>query len=266
MKKIDYYEICDRKLNYLGYSEHTVNAYLFYIRQFLETIKISPSRLTAEHFQRYLDTYPFTSNSQQNQVISAIKFLYTNGLNKKYGKVDFRRPREEKKLPRVIDHDLIVSQLAAIRNIKHRAILTLTYSAGLRISEIVNLEIKDIDSERMIIHIKNAKGRKDRIVPLSENVLQLLRKYFRKYRPQHYLFNGQGRLRYSKTSCRKIMKSLISEDHRFHDLRHSFATYLVEKDTNLRKVADLLGHTKTRTTEIYTHVSRKALANISLPI
>lgn len=266
MKKTDYCEICYQKLQYLGYSEHTINTYLFYINQFLQKVTISPTKLKAEHFQRYLDTYAFTSNSQQNQVISAIKFLYTNGLGKKYGKVDFRRPREEKKLPRVIDHDLLVSQLAAIRNIKHRTILTLAYSAGLRISEIVNLEIKDIDSGRMIIHIRNAKGKKDRIVPLSKSVLELLREYFLAYRPVKYLFNGQKSLRYSKTSCRKIMKNLISEDHRFHDLRHSFATYLVEQDTNLRKVADLLGHKNTKTTEIYSHVSSKGLANISLPI
>lgn len=266
MKKTDYCEICYQKLQYLGYSENTINTYLFYINQFLQKIKVSPTKLKAEHFQRYLDTYPFTSSSQQNQVISSIKFLYTNGLNKKYGKVDFRRPREEKKLPRVIDHDLIIEQLSAIRNIKHRAILTLTYSAGLRISEIVNLEIKDIDSGRMIIHIKNAKGKKDRIVPLSNNVLQLLRKYYLEHKPVKYLFNGQKSLRYSKTSCRKIMKNLISEDNRFHDLRHSFATYLVENDTNLRKVADIMGHKNTKTTEIYSHVSIKALQKIKQPI
>lgn len=266
MKKTDYYEICYRKLEYLKYSECTIKSYMHYIGQFLNQINISPTRLKAEHFQAYLNRYEFSSTAQQNQVISAIKFLYTHGLKKKYKKVDFQRPREEKKLPRVIDHEHIIEKLEQIRNTKHKAILMLTYSVGLRISEVVNLEIKDIDSDRMIIHVKNAKGKKDRIVPLSVNVLQLLRTYYCAYRPKHYLFNGQGRLQYSKTSCRNIMKKYISSDHRFHDLRHSFATYLVEQDTNLRKVANLLGHTRTQTTEIYTHVSRTELMKTPLPI
>lgn len=266
MKKTDYCEICYNKLKYLNYSDNTVDTYIYYINQFLESVDESPSRLKAEDFKSYLNTYEFTSNSQQNQVISSIKFLYKYGLGRKYGKVDFKRPRPEKKLPRVIDHEMIMDKLSQIKNVKHRAILTLTYSVGLRISEIVNMELKDIDSDRMIIHIRNAKGGKDRVVPLSVKVLALLRVYYIQHKPVHYLFNGQTSLRYSKTSCRKIMKKLISSDHRFHDLRHSFATYLVEQDTNLRKVADLLGHKNTKTTEIYTHISRNELMKVPIPI
>lgn len=175
MKKTNYYEISNQKLKYLNYSDRTIKSYLFYINQFLSSVNISPTRLTSSDFQSYLDSYNFTSVSQQNQVINAIKFLYKEILNKKYDKVNFKRPKSEKKLPKVIDHNHIINQLSKIENIKHKSILTLTYSVGLRVSEITNLRIEDIDSKRMLIHIKNAKGRKDRIVPLSQNVLELLR-------------------------------------------------------------------------------------------
>jgi site-specific recombinase XerD len=112
-------------------------------------------------------------------VINSIRFLYKFGLNKKYDKVSFKRPKSEKRLPRVIDGEYIKDKLFKIENLKHRAILTLTYSVGLRVSEIVNLKISDIDSKRMLIHIKNAKGKKDRIVPLSPVVLSLLREYWK---------------------------------------------------------------------------------------
>ncbi|NBU54539.1 MAG: hypothetical protein EBS45_03930, partial [Proteobacteria bacterium] len=188
MKKTDYYEICKQKLKYLNYSDRTIKSYLHYINQFLENTKIPPTRLTSTDFQSYLDNYEFTSTSQQNQVINAIRFLYKFGLNKKYDKVSFKRPKSEKKLPQVIDVDHIKSQLSKITNLKHKTILTLTYSVGLRVSEIVSLKIEDIDSKRMIIHIKNAKGKKDRIVPLSQNVLELMREYYRYYKPKEYLF------------------------------------------------------------------------------
>jgi len=113
--------------------------------------------------------------------------LYKFGLNKKYDKVSFKRPKSEKKLPQVIDTQFILDQLSKIENIKHKTILTLTFSVGLRVSEIINLKIEDIDSKRMIIHIKNAKGRKDRLVPLSQNVLELLRKYYLEYKPVEYM-------------------------------------------------------------------------------
>jgi site-specific recombinase XerD len=136
----------------------------------LDRIEVPPTRLGSQDFQSYLDNYKFTSVSQQNQVINAIRFLYKFGLNKKYDKVSFKRPKSEKKLPKIVDGDFIKSQLSKIDNLKHKAILTLTFSVGLRVSEIVNIKIEDIDSKRMLIHIKNGKGRKDRIVPLSEKV------------------------------------------------------------------------------------------------
>jgi len=266
MKKTDYYEICKQKLKYLNYSDRTIKSYLHYINQFLENTKIPPTRLTSTDFQSYLDNYEFTSTSQQNQVINAIRFLYKFGLNKKYDKVSFKRPKSEKKLPQVIDVDHIKSQLSKITNLKHKTILTLTYSVGLRVSEIVSLKIEDIDSKRMIIHIKNAKGKKDRIVPLSQNVLELMREYYRYYKPKEYLFNGQSGGKYSIQSCQKIYKKYIDESSSIHTLRHSSFTNLLESGTDLRIIQKIAGHSSSKTTEIYTHVSNQLLSKVNLPI
>jgi integrase/recombinase XerD len=266
MKKINYYEICKQKLKYLNYSDRTINNYLGYIEKFLNNINVEPSRLTSNDFQSYLDNYKFTSISQQNQIINAIRFLYKEGLNKKYDKVSFKRPKSEKKLPQVIDKDFILDKLSKIENLKHKSILTLTFSVGLRVSEIVNLKIEDIDSKRMIIHIKNAKGRKDRIVPLSQNVLDLLRIYFKQYRPKEYLFNGQTNLQYSIKSCQNIFKKYIDENSHIHILRHSCFTSLLESGIDARIIQKIAGHSNIKTTEIYTHVSNNILNKINLPI
>ncbi len=260
-------KICEEKFIYLNYSPRTKNNYLSHIKQFLKSIGDKQViHLSARDFQTYLDNYNFSSVSQQNQVINAIRFLYKFGLNKKYDKVSFKRPKSEKKLPQVIDGEFIKLQLSKIENLKHRSILTLTYSVGLRVSEIVNLKIEDIDSKRMIIHIKNAKGKKDRIVPLSKTVLELLRQYFKEYKPNEYLFNGQFGGKYSIGSCQRIYKKYIDEGSSIHTLRHSSATNLLEKGTDLRIIQKILGHSSSKTTEIYTHVSNQLLSKVDLPI
>ena len=266
MKKTDYYEICEQKLKYLNYSKRTAGCYLYHIKKFLDSTEIPPTRLGSHDFQSYLDSYQFSSISQQNQVINAIKFLYKFGLDRKYDKVSFKRPKSEKKLPRVIDGEFIKEKLSKIENLKHKAILTLTYSVGLRVSEIVNLKIEDIDSKRMLIHIKNSKGRKDRLVPLSLNVLNLLREYFKQYRPNEYLFNGQTSNKYSIGSCQKLYKKYIESSGHIHTLRHSCATNLLENGTDLRIIQKILGHSNVKTTEIYTHVSNQILSKVNLPV
>jgi len=266
MKKIDYYEICNRKLKYLNYSDKTIKSYLFYINQFLSQIDCPPSRLTSSDFQSYLDNYKFTSISQQNQVINAIRFLYKEVLNKKYDKVSFKRPKSEKKLPRVIDSNLIIERLNKIENLKHKSVLTLAYSVGLRVSEVTNLKIEDIDSKRMLIHIKDGKGKKDRIVPLSETVLLLLREYYKQYRPTKYLFNGLNSSQYTIQSCQKLYKKYIDQNSSIHTLRHSSFTNLLESGTDLRIIQKLAGHSSSKTTEIYTHVSTQILSKVKLPI
>ena len=238
-----------------------------HIRDFLNTLNDKQIiHCSSKDFQFYLDNHKFTSVSQQNQVINAIRFLYKFGLDKKYDKVSFKRPKSEKKLPRVIDGEFIKEKLNKIGNLKHKAILTLTYSVGLRVSEIVNLKIEDIDSKRMLIHIKNAKGRKDRLVPLSPTVLNLLREYYIEYKPKEYLFNGQNSNQYSIGSCQKIYKKYIEENSSIHTLRHSSFTGLLENGTDLRIIQKIAGHSSSKTTEIYTHVSNQLLSKINLVI
>ena len=260
------YEICEQKLKYYRYSKHTVKIYLHYIAQFLDRVQCAPSRLTAAHFQAYLDTYNFTSASQQNQVINAIRFMYKEALGHKYTKVTFKRPRKVKHLPRVIDKDYILQRISNIKNIKHKAILSLAYSVGLRVSEVINLLISDIDSTRMVITIRQAKGRKDRIVPLTPEILDVLRKYYKEFKPVKYLFNGQFKPQYSATSCNSIVKKYLGEQYHFHLLRHSCFTNLTDHGIDLRVIQKLAGHQSSRTTEIYTHVSTGLLKKLPLAL
>lgn len=153
------YEICEQKLKFLNYSTNTSKIYLHYIDEFLEKTKLFQSRISSNDIQNYIDNYKFTSISQQNQVISSIKFLYEKVLNKKYNKINFERPRNERKLPRVIDNPHMLNSINKIKNLKHKAIIALSYSVGLRVSEVINLRIKDIDSKRMIIFVKNSKNK-----------------------------------------------------------------------------------------------------------
>jgi len=267
MKNQKIIKICEEKFIYLNYSPRTKDNYISHIKRFLESLGDKQIiHCNSSDFQSYLDSYNFTSVSQQNQVINAIRFLYKFGLNKKYDKVSFKRPKSENKLPVVIDGEYIKEQLSKIENLKHKTILTLTYSVGLRVSEVVNLKIEDIDSKRMLIHIKNAKGKKDRIVPLSQTVLELLRKYFKEYKPKEYLFNGQNGGKYSVGSCQKIYKKYIDSNSSIHTLRHSSFTNLLENGTDLRIIQKIAGHSSSKTTEIYTHVSNQMLNKVCLPI
>ena len=261
-------KVFEKKLRNNNYSVNTINNYVSCINMFLGLKNIKdPYNVTTRGIIDFLESYEYSSVSQQNQYISSLKLFAKYILNKKDIHLNkIRRPRSERRLPRVIDGCFIKHQLSKIENLKHRAILTLTYSVGLRVSEVVNLKIKDIDSNRMIIHIKNAKGRKDRVVPLSENVLQLLRLYWRSYKPKEYLFNGQKSNRYSIGSCQKIYKKYIDKKTSIHVLRHSSFTSLLENGTNLRLIQKIAGHSSSKTTEIYTHVSCELLKNIVLPV
>ena len=259
-------KITEQKLKYFNYSKRTNEIYLHYIVKFLEKTNKYHQHLVSKDFQYYIDNYKFTSVSQQNQIINAIKFLYEKVLEKKYDKVDFQRPRKEKHLPQIISHDHIINSLSKVTNLKHKAIISLAYSTGMRVSEVINLKIVDIDSKRMIINIKQAKGNKDRIVPLSKNILELLRDYFREFKPKEYLFNGQNSLQYSSVSCNQIVKQYLGKEYHFHLLRHSCFTNLLESGTDLRIIQKIAGHSSSKTTEIYTHVSTELLNKISLPI
>lgn len=265
-KHTEILKIYKQKLKYINYSPLTIEIYSHYAGKFLEKIDKYPQHIVASDFSDYLLNFPFSSISQQNQVINAVKFLYEKVLNKKYAKVDFTRPRRERKLPRVIDSTFLLNRIGKIENLKHKAIIMLAYSVGLRVSEVINLKIADVDSKRMLITIRQAKGKKDRIVPLSENVLKALREYYRQYKPKEFLFNGQFELRYSATSCNQLVKQYLGRQYHFHLLRHSSATKMLENGTDLRYIQKILGHNSSKTTEIYTHVSTAILNQVKTAI
>ena len=254
------------KMKYYNYSENTINNYGSYISKFLNTINKYSQHITSSDVEEYLSNYKFTSIAQQNQIINSLKFLYEKDLSKKYVKIDFERPRKEKHLPQIIEKEFLLEKISKITNLKHKAIISLGFSVGLRVSEVINLKIEDIDSKRMIINIRQAKGKKDRIVPLSQTILELLREYFKQYKPKEYLFNGQNSLQYSSESCNKIVKKYLGEEYHFHLLRHSSFTSMLESGIDLRIIQKLAGHSSSKTTEIYTHVSTNILSKINLPI
>jgi site-specific recombinase XerD len=266
MNHSEFLSIYEQKLKYFNYSPRTIATYSGYVCKFLQSVGKYAQHLTSADFQGYLDKYPFTSIAQQNQIINAIKFLYEKVLNRKYDKVDFTRPKREYHLPQVIDREYLVKQITGITNLKHKAILMVAFSGGLRVSEVINLKITDIDSTRMLIHINQAKGKKDRLVPLSANVLQTLRDYYKAYKPKEYLFNGQFDVKYSATSCNQLVKQYLGRQYHFHLLRHSCFTSLLESGTDLRIIQKIAGHKSSKTTEVYTHVSSNLLAKVALPM
>jgi len=211
------------------------------------------------------------SVSYQNQAINSIKFYYeiVLGLPNRFYYVD--RPRVERKLPLVLSESEISSIINSTVNIKHKAILTTIYSCGLRISELIHLKIIDIQSERGLILIRNTKGNKDRTSVLSVKTIQLLRSYYKQYKPKTYLFEGKKGELYSTSSIQKILKRSaikagVIKPITVHTLRHSFATHLLENGVDLRYIQTLLGHNSPKTTEIYTRVSTKDIRNIKSPI
>jgi len=224
-----------------------------------------------KNYLLYLAEEKEAATSTLNQAINALKFYYGTMLKKKFV-YEVKRPRKDKKLPVVLSQEEVAKILSLVYNIKHKAILMLIYSAGLRVGEVVKLKPEDIDSKRMLIHVKDSKGRKDRYTLLSERALEVLKAYWRQYKPQKWLFDGAKEGRYLTTrTVEKILenackKAGIRKDASVHTLRHSFATHLLEGGTDLRYIQELLGHKDSKTTEIYTHVSNKSLGKIKSPL
>ena len=263
-----------RELVSRKYSYKTIKGYLYYNKDFINHVRKDPSEIKEDDIKDYLVYLSETkeaATSTLNQDINAMKFYYGTVLKKKFI-YEVRRPRKDKKLPVVLSKEEVSKILTSVDNLKHKAILMLVYSAGLRVGEVVRLKTEDIDSNRKLIHIKGAKGRKDRYTLLSEKALEILNQYLRKYRPEEWLFGGAKEGRYlSARTADKIFtnacdKAGIKKDVSLHVLRHSFATHLLEGGTDLRYIQELLGHSHSKTTEIYTHVSTKSLGKIMSPL
>ncbi len=211
------------------------------------------------------------SAAYQNQVINGVKLFFTFSRSLKFEVEQAERPRREHKLPNVLSKEEIKLILEAHSNMKHKTMLSLIYSCGLRCGELIALKPENIDSKRNLIHINLAKGKKDRIVPLSSKILTMLREYYQKYKPKTWLFEGQiVGMQYDDRSLQQVLKqalrkSGIKKPVTLHWLRHSYATHLLESGTDLRYIQELLGHKSSKTTEIYTHVSTKSIQNITSP-
>lgn len=264
------------KLIELRYSEKTIKLYTGLFEEFINYYPTYDIKNIDEtqiiKFLRFLVTERRISTTYQNQSINAIKFYYERVLGGQRKFYFIERPNREKTLPLVLSTEEIIEILKATKNLKHRAILMTIYSAGLRISEAINLKIKDIDSQRMQIRVEQAKGKKDRYTLLSQKTLATLRTYFLAYKPKVWLFEGQEAGEpYSSRSIQNIFsaaveKAGITKEVSVHTLRHSFATHLLENGTDLRYIQSLLGHESSKTTEIYTHVTTKGFDQIKSPL
>ena len=259
-----------------SYSESTQRTYIGEMAQFLQHIKKQPAEsFTVKRLKDYLQycyaTLKLTENTIHSRM-NAMKFYYEQVLKRDKFFWEIPRPKKRTILPKVISEEKIIKALFGVENIKHKTILVTAYSAGLRVSEVVSLRVTDIDSDRMQIAIRGAKGKKDRMATLSLFALQLLREYVTLYKPKIYLFEGLDKDKhYSSRSAQTIFNNAIiglnlPESISFHSLRHSYATHLLENGTDIKYIQDLLGHSDIKTTLRYTHVSIKALAKIESPL
>ncbi len=264
------------KMKLRNYSINTIRTYhgmlLRYLNSFKSNIEIINTFAEAEinQYHREMVQSKKYAFSTINQSLNAIKYYYNEILEKGLEPEYIERPRKNRDLPKVLTKEEVRDVINAIQNLKHRSIVFLSYSSGLRIGEIIELKIEDLDFERRMIHVRDAKGRKDRYTILSDKMAVMLKKYLRNYRPKEYLFEGQYGGKYSPTSTNKFWKRALKAaqvkfDYTFHSLRHSFATHLLENGTDIRYIQQLLGHSSSRTTEIYTHVSKKYVSNIKSP-
>lgn len=257
------------------YSPNTIQTYTSLFEKFLNHYpQQQPETLNDKHvadFQTYLVNDKRVSVSSQNQYINAIKFYFEKVLGRDKGYYHIDRPIKEFKLPKVLTEKEVILIMNSVHNLKHKAMLLLVYSAGLRAGELINLRISDIDSEQMRVFVRGGKGKKDRVTILSQKALDALRQYFRKYRPKEYLFEGQTGGKYSLSSLRRVFKratthAKIKKQVSLHSLRHSFATHLLENGVDLRYIQVLLGHNSSKTTEIYTHITHKGWKSIKSPL
>jgi integrase/recombinase XerD len=264
--------------NYLisqRYSPNTIKTYTDALAVFFQFHNNQdPKQLGIADITHFNTGYILKKNlsaSYQNQVINAIKLFYRNRFNRVMNLDNIQRPRREKRLPNVLSKQEIKAILEAPTNLKHRAMLSLIYACGLRRSELLNLTLNDVLSDRNLLFIRQSKGKKDRVVPVSDKIIEMLRTYYKAYKPKTWLFEGQiPNTKYSEMSLAKVLKQALQKAGNqkpvsLHWLRHSYATHLLESGTDLRYIQELLGHSSSRTTEIYTHVSTKNLQQIRSP-
>lgn len=258
------------------YADQTIRTYTSMLETFLSHF---PERKVEDIIVRDIEEFNYYhiigkgfSASYQNQMINAIKLFYLKMLGINFELRELERPRRARPLPKVIPKETVKEMLQGIGNLKHRCALMMIYSLGLRRGELINIRLLDLSSRDLSISVRNAKGRKDRVLPVPKKLMNLIITYYRAYRPEVWLFEGnKAGQPYSSGSLGKIFHRYLNrviKNHNFtlHCLRHSFATHLLEAGTDLRYIQEMLGHKSSRTTEIYTHVSTKSLRNVKNPI
>lgn len=257
------------------YSESTIKTYYTFIADFFDYIQDIPLiSLTNRHVEKCIEDIFIPrkySISTHRQFISAIKLFKAFYPECKIDEIQLKRPSKSKILPTVLSKEEIIDLLRYTKNLKHRAVLAMIYSAGLRISELLNLELKHIDIDRRQVIVKNSKGRRDRNIILAESFIPLMLNYINSYNPKIYFVEGIPSQKYSAESVRGFLKrscqmANITKRVTPHTLRHSYATHLLENGIDLRYIQELLGHAKPETTMIYTHVSKKDLLKIESPL
>lgn len=257
------------------YSENTIKTYTYLFKEFLQFhYTKDPEKIDEEDirkYQNFIVTKKKVSTSTQNQAINAIKFYFEKVLKRDKTTYYIDRPRKEKKLPEIASENEILKIIEVTYNLKHKSIIVILYSSGIRRNELLNLRIKDIDFNKNIIFVRSGKGKKDRTTILADFAKKTIIEYLNIFKPNYWLFEGMHRNRYSSTSVGNILKQAskyakLNKVIKPHMLRHSFATHMLEKGVDLRYIQTLLGHSSPKTTEIYTHVSNKSLANIKSPI
>jgi len=262
-----------REMQTRNYSQRSIYTYVHMLHSLEDYYNLSIDQISSDQVKDFLQYSIESRNvsvSYINQVISAFKLLQKDVLGKEWDTIRIKRPRRIRKLPVVLSKDEVKSMIETTRNLKHRVILAVIYSAGLRISELTSLCTSDIDSDRKQIKVKG-KGNKYRYTLLSENTLDMLRVYWRAYKPRRFLFEGYRKGQpISKSTIQKIFKNAcinsgINKQVTVHSLRHSFATHLLESGVNLKIIQSLLGHSSLRTTSIYLHVTRFDPALIKSP-
>jgi len=241
-----------RELFLRKYSQATIETYTSCLKVVFQKCD---GVITLDKVKNYILT--IQNRNYHKQIVATVRNYFYWVLKLEISLNDLPYPRREEKLPEILSVSEIQKIISVNKIKKHQAIICLLYGGGLRVSELINLKLKDIDSERMIINIVQAKGRKDRITPLTPTMLNLLRKYYKEYKPKEYLFNGKFELKYSAKSCNEIVKKYLGKNYHFHLLRHSCFTNLTESGVDIRIIQKLAGHSSCKTTEIYTHVSKR---------
>lgn len=274
MKKQTILSTFEKKLTIANYSKQTIQSYISALKFFLEYVSANElkevSNQLIEDYLYYCKTTKRYSFSSMKQVVASIRYLYLHVLEKPFPKSLNVKMKKPQTFPTVLSQEEVSKLIKVSSNLKHKTILLLIYSAGLRLGELLNLKIGDIDSQRLKIHIRQAKGKKDRYVVLSEKLLDLLRSYYKEYKPKDFLIEGLKGGRYSEKSVQSVMKQAlrkagIRKKATVHTLRHSFATHLLDEGTDIRFIQEMLGHVRLETTQIYTHVSTRSIDKIKSP-